>query len=89
VTLQLLPICQLGIEACNWNWTFACPLAMQFCQATQFAPILVSAGNINVYDIRKPCDFPLCYDFSKLDDYLNLPSTREQLGVGDRTCAAK
>ena len=44
------------------------------------------AGNINVYDIRKPCLGPLCYDFSLLDKYLAQPDVRARLGVGDRTC---
>lgn len=30
------------------------------------------------------CAGPLCYDFSRLDDYLAQPAVREQLGVGDR-----
>lgn len=30
------------------------------------------------------CVGPLCYDFSRLDDYINQPHVREQLGVGDR-----
>jgi serine carboxypeptidase-like clade 4 len=37
-----------------------------------------------VYDIRKECIGPLCYDFSRLDDYINQPHVREELGVGDR-----
>ena len=31
------------------------------------------------------CIGPLCYDFSRLDDYLAQPSVRAALGVGDRS----
>ena len=30
------------------------------------------------------CEGPLCYDFSRLDDYINQPHVRKELGVGDR-----
>lgn len=49
---RFLPVCTFGINACN-NWPilgpFVCPLALQFCQTTQFASILAAAGNVNVY----------------------------------------
>ena len=36
-------------------------------------------------DIRKPCgDSDLCYDFSNLDVFLNLESTRQALHVSDK-----
>ena len=53
-------------------------------QDITMAPIQAAGGNFNVYDIRKPCIGPLCYDFSRLDDYLAQPSVRSMLGVGDR-----
>jgi hypothetical protein len=41
--------------------------------------------SINVYDIRKQCEGPLCYSqFGLLDDFINLPEIRQALGVGDR-----
>ena len=45
--------------------------------------MLLNPG-MNVYDIRKPCVGPLCYDFSHLDAYLAQPDVRKALGVGDR-----
>jgi serine carboxypeptidase-like clade IV len=36
------------------------------------------------YDVRKKCEGTLCYDFSKMDDFLNDKSVREALGVGNR-----
>lgn len=40
-------------------------------QLTVFGRILMSQPGINVYDIRKQCIGPLCYDFSDADKYLN------------------
>jgi len=54
--------------------------------------VLEDAGNINYYDVRKKCTFkPLCYDFSSVSKFLNLPDTKTYLGVGSITwtpCAA-
>jgi len=38
-------------------------------------------GNFNVYDIRKKCDGPLCYNFSPLDDLMKDKEFRDSLGV--------
>lgn len=35
------------------------------------------------YDIRKKCLGDLCYDFSKMENFLNKKTVREALGVGD------
>lgn len=53
-------------------------------QVTIFERILMSKPGINVYDIRKTCDGPLCYDFSDADAFLNSRHVRDVLGVGDR-----
>ena len=88
VGCQLYPICKFGINLCNAapGVPLLCQLALTFCQSTQFAGVLAVAGNINVYDIRKPCIGMLCYDFSRLDKYLAQPHVRKALGVGDRKC---
>ncbi|BDA42498.1 Serine carboxypeptidase 3 [Coccomyxa sp. Obi] len=79
----LYPICKFGINACNTlGWDIVCDIALIFCQDTIVAPI--QAEGFNVYDIRKPCIGPLCYDFSLLDRYLAQDKVREELGVGDR-----
>lgn len=79
------PICRYGIESCNaHNWSIACKAAVTYCQTAIFGQVLLAAGNINVYDIRKPCEGPLCYDFSRLKDYLDQEGVRSALGVGDR-----
>lgn len=71
---------------CFRSWKAECLLALQYCQTTQVSSILTLAGNINIYDIRKECIGDLCYDFSLMEEYLNLPETRKALGVGDREC---
>jgi hypothetical protein len=49
-----------------------------------YSRTITSVIGMNVYDIRKKCEGPLCYDFSNMEAYLNLPEVRKQLGVGDR-----
>jgi carboxypeptidase C (cathepsin A) len=75
------PICKAGIAMCNSGVPLTCDLSLYYCQATQFAPIVAMSDNANIYDIRKKCVGPLCYDFSQVDDYLNRPDVRKKLGV--------
>ncbi len=80
--LQLYPACKLGLEICDGiDFSMECALAVTFCQATMFMPIMLLNPMINVYDIRKECQGALCYDFSRLDTYMNLPEVRKALGV--------
>ena len=44
-------------------------------------PLLPSGNNFNVYDVRKKCLGPLCYDFTYLDEYMARPDVRDGLGV--------
>uniref|UniRef100_A0A0A0KDQ8 Uncharacterized protein n=1 Tax=Cucumis sativus TaxID=3659 RepID=A0A0A0KDQ8_CUCSA len=48
-----------------------------------FTSIMLHAGDMNHYDIRKKCEGSLCYDFSNMEKFLNQQSVREALGVGD------
>ena len=83
--MNFYPACQIALNACDgFDVAAECLLAVTFCQATMFAPIMLLNPYINVYDIRKECEGPLCYDFSRLDEYLNMPDVRKALGVGDR-----
>ena len=85
MAMQTFPLCKLGIQLCNsWDISFVCQLSLQYCQATQFAPIMAVNPTVNVYDIRKQCEGPLCYDFSRLEKYINQDSVRQKLGVGNR-----
>jgi hypothetical protein len=63
------------------GFPFVCQLALGFCQATVVGPIMAEGGNFNIYDVRKKCEGPLCYDFQYLDDYMARPDVREGLGV--------
>jgi serine carboxypeptidase-like clade 4 len=66
--------CQQDIEAGDYSDAFN--------DCNQILGIgLQAAGNINVYDIRKQCDGPLCYDFSNIENYLAQPSVINKLGV--------
>ncbi|EFN52050.1 hypothetical protein CHLNCDRAFT_32614 [Chlorella variabilis] len=82
---MLYPSCRLALEVCDGlDFAFECLLAVQWCQMSQFAPIMLVNGGMNVYDIRKECEGPLCYrEFEVLDKYLNQDDVREKLGVGD------
>lgn len=67
--------CLKDIENGNYDEAF------YDCNAV-FEDVLEAAGNINFYDIRKQCDpQPLCYDFTDINNYLNLASTKKMLGV--------
>ena len=58
----------------------ACVVAEMFCNAALVAPYQLSG--LNVYDIREKCTaFPMCYDFSHVEKFLNLASTRKTLHV--------
>lgn len=85
--LQLYPSCRLALEVCDGlDFAFECLLAVQWCQMSQFAPIMLVNGGMNVYDIRKECEGPLCYrEFEVLDKYLNQVRVGRE-GDGCRSC---
>lgn len=61
----------------------ACLAAQSFCNAALVAPY--AASGLNVYDVRESCKHPpLCYDFSLVERFLRLESTRAQLHVDPR-----
>ena len=87
--MTFYPACRLALEACDvFALDVECLLAVEMCQLTMFAPIMLVNPGVNVYDYRKQCEGPLCYDFSRMEKYLNLPETRKGLGVGDRAWEA-
>ena len=76
------PACQYALEACDeYDFAFECTMAVMFCQATMFSPILFESPGVNVYDYRKQCEGDMCYDFSLADEYLNRPDVQKALGV--------
>jgi len=81
---SIVPKCTYLIEKCNAGDslvnTFACQTAFSVCNLGLTTPYQMTG--LNPYDIRKQCgDNPLCYDFSHVEHWLNLPSTREALHV--------
>jgi serine carboxypeptidase-like clade 4 len=80
---KLYPACATSIKLCGPKGTVTCIAAYLVCQSI-FNAILSIAGNVNYYDIRKECQGGLCYDFSRLDVFLNNETTRAALGVGER-----
>lgn len=85
-----VPKCQALIKKCNDGDSvvdrFACQAAFVVCNTAETSPY--SMTGLNPYDIRKTCDIqPLCYDFSNIETFLNLDSTREALHVTDESSA--
>ncbi|XP_059314691.1 serine carboxypeptidase-like [Lycium ferocissimum] len=77
---KLYPQCQQDIKLCANGSEEACSDGYSHC-TTIFSSIMAIAGNINYYDIRKTCEGNLCYDFSRVDTYLNDAQVKEALGV--------
>ncbi|KAJ8751429.1 hypothetical protein K2173_016636 [Erythroxylum novogranatense] len=77
-----IPDCEQAITDCG-NDGEACENAFYVCTSI-FSEVMNVAGNINYYDIRKQCEGSLCYDFSNMEDFLNLKTVRDALGVGNR-----
>jgi len=67
--------CEREIGQSNWDAAFTtCSSIVD--------TVLSAAGNINPYDITKPCTVqPLCYNFSLIEQYLNLNTTKKRFGV--------
>eukprot|EP00798_Chlamydomonas_sp_ICE-L_P017887 gene17887-24279_t len=62
------PLCRWGANLCDSTQSdFICYLSLMLCQGSTFGQVMGVNPNINVYDITKTCDFPLCYDFTAAD----------------------
>jgi len=57
-------------------------------QITIFQRVLMAKPGVNVYDIRKECVGPLCYDFSDADAYLNSNGAAAAAAAAARRLAA-
>ncbi|CAL5207743.1 unnamed protein product [Lathyrus oleraceus] len=77
----LVPACELAIKLCGTNGKVSCLTANVACNLI-FSDIMLHAGGVNYYDIRKKCEGSLCYDFSNMEKFLNQESVRDSLGVG-------
>jgi cathepsin A (carboxypeptidase C) len=83
----IVPKCVALIHQCNSGDsiidTFACQTAFLVCNAGLTSPYQMTG--LNPYDIRIPCEKPpLCYDFSNVQEFLNLQSTRKALNVDEK-----
>eukprot|EP00752_Nemacystus_decipiens_P007197 g6446.t1 len=73
------PACVALIEGCQ-DTPELCVEAQSFCDEHLMAPYMLSG--LNPYDIRRPCgDADLCYDFTPIEKFLRLDSTRAALNV--------
>ncbi|KAH0671273.1 hypothetical protein KY285_025776 [Solanum tuberosum] len=79
---KLYPKCQQQIKSCGNGGEDACLYAFQDC-TNIFSNIMDIVGDKNYYDIRKTCEGNLCYDFSRMETYLNDNQVKRALGVGD------
>ena len=78
-----VPACVASIEACQAD-TSKCAESQNVCNNAQIGPY--EQTGLNPYDIRVKCAVPpLCYDFSDVEDFLDLPTTRAALGVSETT----
>lgn len=83
-----VPKCQALIEECNAGNSFvnkfACQTAFVLCNTSETTPYQMTG--LNPYDIRKKCEvMPLCYDFSYIEKFLNLDSTKSALHVSEKS----
>ncbi|CAI9104979.1 OLC1v1003785C1 [Oldenlandia corymbosa var. corymbosa] len=74
--------CLKASQSCGTNGQSTCTNALQICEEI-FNDIMFIADGVNYYDVRKQCEGPLCYDFSNIENFLNQPSVRSALGVGN------
>ncbi|KAL1213364.1 Serine carboxypeptidase-like 47 [Cardamine amara subsp. amara] len=74
--------CQSFIKKCNLDGGLDCDSAYETCNNI-FGQIMSKIVGKNYYDIRKKCVGSLCYDFSKMEKFLNQENVRKALGVGD------
>jgi serine carboxypeptidase-like clade 4 len=78
-----LPACEVAIKNCantSAGGVAVCDAAFVLCNYSQLIPFQLTG--LNQYDVRVKCAVPpLCYDFSAVDKYLNLPATKAGLGA--------
>ncbi|CAA7027746.1 unnamed protein product [Microthlaspi erraticum] len=74
--------CQNITKQCNVDGGDACQLAYVVCSDI-FNQIMDKIDGKNYYDVRKECVGSLCYDFSKMEKFLNQDNVLKALGVGD------
>lgn len=79
--VEHVPSCVKLAEACQLN-NDACMIADDYCNLMETTPYYNTG--LNPYDIRVPCgESDLCYDFTNVETFLNLNSTRQALHVSE------
>ena len=75
--------CIKQIASCNGGDANACTTAYALCNYGELIPYQLTGHN--PYDMRIKCEKPpLCYDFSKVEDFLNDKKTQSELGVNKK-----
>ena len=77
---------KLSFSICNLWIKYKLPYRREFCDKIGDYIVADKKGHprFNVYDIRKPCVTPMCYDFSELEFYLNRFDVQLELDVPGR-----
>eukprot|EP00960_Hanusia_phi_P026750 746431-Hanusia_phi.AAC.5 len=64
-------VCVANIQLCQSKDAF-CETAFALCGLSQISPVQMTG--INLYDVRQKCETPpLCYDFSNINKFFQLP----------------
>mmetsp|Transcript_11692 Transcript_11692/g.40417 ORF Transcript_11692/g.40417 Transcript_11692/m.40417 type:complete len:212 (-) Transcript_11692:357-992(-) len=73
-------VCVANIQLCQSKDAF-CETAFAICGLSQVSPVQMTG--INLYDVRQRCETPpLCYDFSNINKFFQLPKVLNELGTG-------
>lgn len=79
---QWEPTCEELGSVCYRTEDFAdCTWADTYCTSSTFNVVMNVNPGMNVYDIRKGCEGPLCYPMEWLSDFLNSEEVQAALGV--------
>ena len=80
--LSAVPGCQALIAACMQNSSLSCDIARIACNSIMAQ---YEETGLNVYDIRKPCNGQLCYNFNDATAFMNRADVQASLGVPPKT----
>ncbi|TKY67170.1 Serine carboxypeptidase 49 [Spatholobus suberectus] len=79
---KLIPACEQATRTCETKGGQSCEISLYTCRDI-LDMILIIAGDINYFDIRKKCVGDLCYDFQNVERLLNLKKVKSALGVAN------
>lgn len=85
---KAVPECERAIDRCYATGDRAvCEQSKWTCEVTTIGRIAGLHPGINIYDVKAPCYGPLCYDFSRLEHWINQDHVRNELGAGEHRWA--